>query len=978
MSSARWTQAKAIFEAALDLAPAERDAYVAETCGPDAELRADVEALLVADDSSSDFLEPPLRRSAADLVDGGLADAGRRVGNYRLIELIASGGMGRVYRAVRSDDQYEQVVAVKLLKRGMDTDELLRRFRQERQTLASLDHAHIARLLDGGSTDDGLPYVVLEYVAGRSIDHYCDEHSLGIRERLRLFCDVCSAVQCAHRSLVVHRDLKPSNILVTEAGVPKLLDFGLAKLLNAAEEDRSDLTTVSTLRIMTLRYASPEQVRGALITTASDVYSLGVILYELLTGVSPYPAVGEGRAALERSICEDQPRLPSAVATQAPRSLRGDLDAIVLTALAKEPQNRYASVDQLAEDLRRHLEGLPIEARKPTFAYHAGKFVRRNRVATAAVAAAAVSLVVGTVGLSVGLWRAWGALALAESQKRAAQLEARRAEEVSGILQDLYLSPSPGASGQDVTVREVLDSAAARLEHELTDAPGVRARLHGALADTYLALSQDEQAVQQAELAVALCRSVHGATSVEYALAVNRLARCLGVNYYGEPRKRAAELHHEALGVLQARPEDTRNLQARVWCDLGGTLANGHRPDLAEEAFRKGLEMCRAHDVTPRTSHLTRFARVLILGGDPQSEAEALLEQALQQAREEHGAQSYAVAMILQPQADLMAEKGDYERAEHLLDEALGIRRRLAGDEHLGTANALMKHADVLFMMGRLQDAKAARQAALEIHRTLLGPDHDMVGADWRRIGLIDAYLGDRAASDAAFAQTWSAFPEVSYWVIHLVQGHAREVLGDVDGAEQSYQWVLNAQSSDGKYAPSRRAALLTALSRIAYRRGEYVQAESLAREALDSLPIDDPPTSRSTRQAQYALGQALLDQGRLDEAEPVLRACWADYKRSHASIHPYQQRLPLPEHQRRAAQAAITLGRCVAEQGRVAEAEPLLRRGCDMLTELRGAEDAETLAGCAQLAALHEELRTADEAGASTDRGATVTSVPE
>jgi eukaryotic-like serine/threonine-protein kinase len=400
MTPERWRQIEEIFHGALDRAPADRSEFLDRHCGGDAELRAEVESLL-AEQVADAFLAVPIG-SAAHAVSRQTADAriGQRLGAYRLTGLIGQGGMGAVYRGVRDDDQYRKQVAVKLVKLGMDTESLLRRFRHERQILASLDHPHIARLLDGGSTDDGLPYLVMEYIEGQPITSYCEGRTLTISERLRLFLQVCAAVAYAHKNLVVHRDLKPGNVLVTDAGAPKLLDFGIAKLLSGEDEDAAP-KTVTALHMMTPDYASPEQVRGLPITTATDIYSLGAVLYELLSGERAHRFKSYSPGDIERSVCGTDVEKPSTAVRRATgsarlrRHLAGDIDNIVLMAMRKEPERRYSSVDQFADDIRRYLEKRPIVARQDTFGYRAGKFLRRNRVAVASAGVIVLSLVGG-------------------------------------------------------------------------------------------------------------------------------------------------------------------------------------------------------------------------------------------------------------------------------------------------------------------------------------------------------------------------------------------------------------------------------------------------------------------------------------------------------------------------------------------------------------------------------------------------------
>jgi eukaryotic-like serine/threonine-protein kinase len=395
METDRWQRLKEVFQEALELAPADRGAYVEAACGGDVDLRRDVEALLDADEESSGFLSESADSFVPGLSEAAQSDAdvGREIGPYRILREIGAGGMGTVYLAERTGE-FRQEVALKLLPRGMDTRKVVSRFRYERQILAGLRHPNIASLLDGGSTEDGRPYFVMEYVEGTPIDTYCRQHGLPVQARLELFRKVCAAVQYAHQNLVVHRDLKPGNILVTAEGTPKLLDFGIAKLLRPDTTLQSALTQPG-VRPMTPEYASPEQVRGLAVNTASDVYSLGVVLYELLTGEMPYRFEGRSITEIERVVCEVEPLKPSAV-TQSVR-LAGDLDTILLKALEKDPERRYPSVEPFSEDLRRHLEGRPIGARPATTMYRMRKFVRRNRTGVAATALVALSLIAGLI-----------------------------------------------------------------------------------------------------------------------------------------------------------------------------------------------------------------------------------------------------------------------------------------------------------------------------------------------------------------------------------------------------------------------------------------------------------------------------------------------------------------------------------------------------------------------------------------------------
>jgi eukaryotic-like serine/threonine-protein kinase len=399
MRPERWNQIEGLFLQAVEISPAEREQFLAQVCQGDQALRQELNSLLACDAPTTPLVKgsflPKESTQNHPALEVAPDMAGHRIGPYRLVRLLGRGGMGSVHLAVRDDDQYQKEVAIKVLKRGMDTDFMLHRFRQERQILANLEHPFIARLLDGGATGDGLPYFVMEYVHGVPITKYCDEQDLDLGERLRLFRLVCEAVQYAHQHLVIHRDLKPGNILITQERIPKLLDFGIAKLMRSDRPTEAATITGPEQRMMTPDYASPEQFRGQTISTSSDIYSLGAVLYELVTGQRPHQWNPDSLAAMEKAICEVEPEKPSLAVSrgseevphlrrQRQRQLSGDLDNIVLTALRKEPQRRYPSVSELSEDIRRHMEGLPVTAREDRFTYRLGKFVRRNKLAVGA------------------------------------------------------------------------------------------------------------------------------------------------------------------------------------------------------------------------------------------------------------------------------------------------------------------------------------------------------------------------------------------------------------------------------------------------------------------------------------------------------------------------------------------------------------------------------------------------------------------
>ncbi len=485
-----WHLAEELFAAALALPEDEREAMLAGRVAGDPELARIVRTLLDADSRAGPFLEEAVSAGCAAVAAAELdARIGQRVGPYRLVRLLGRGGTSAVYLGVRADEEFRHEVAVKLVRSGLDDAELGRRLKAERQILAGLDHPHIARLLDGGTTGDGVPYFVMERIEGESLDRYCDRERLPIRRRLELFQTVCAAVQYAHRNLVVHRDLKPGNVLVTNEGVVKLLDFGIAKLLAPELAAETGGETLLPGRPMTPAYASPEQVSGEPITTASDVYSLGVLLYELLTGRRPYPAAATP-GELERLVREHPPEPPSAAVlrpaagdrdalslaaarSERPESLgrllKGDLDNILLHALRKEPARRYGSALELAEEVQRHLDGRPVLARQDSVSYRAGKFARRHRAALAGAAAALAGLVAFAISTAI--------------QKAEIARQRDRAEQVSSMLVRLFELAGPGG-GPALTARDLLGRGSEEVAR-LGGQPETQALLLETLAHLY-------------------------------------------------------------------------------------------------------------------------------------------------------------------------------------------------------------------------------------------------------------------------------------------------------------------------------------------------------------------------------------------------------------------------------------------------------------------------------------------------------------
>ena len=719
LSLDRWQQIDTLFAAALERPADERTAFLRASCGQDPSLYHEVLALLASDteaasvlgESATDFAAPLLPGLQEALGSETDLPAGARVGPYRIEGLLGRGGMGRVYLAERADGAFEKRVALKVVKRGMDTDEVLARFRRERQLLAGLDHPHIARLLDGGATEDGRPYLVMECVEGEPITAYADRHRLPLDARLALFEQIAEAVAYAHRNLVVHRDLKPSNILVTEDGQAKLLDFGIAKLLG----DDDAAHTREGLRLLTPEYAAPEQVRGEAVTTATDVYALGVLLYELMTGRRPCDLAGPGLLARERALLHAEPPRPSAAlvpeaaAARATtperlrRRLNGDLDTIVLKALRREPERRYASVGALREDLRRAQRGLPVEARPESALYRAGKFVRRHRLGVAA-ATAFVLLLAGSV-VALGLQQRQTA-----RERDRAEAARARAEQTAGFLEGLFDAADPFAPERLDTLRarDLLARGQAAAERDLAEQPLLQAQLLGAIGRAYTRLGLYAEA--EAVLRRALVRE---------ALAINRAA--LGDDH----------------------PHVADNLSL-----LGSVLRGQGRLDEAAEALREAIARTRGDRDPDVAVALNTYAGVLLAQEDFAG-AEAVLDEAIGIVRDALGDDHPAVAFNVARRAQIYHARGDHAAAVEDQREALRIfeARFGAGSLHVALAQASL--GGCLADLGRYAEAEAQLQASLAALREMHDDEHPRVQGVQRRLAALYEAQGQPVAQSA-------------------------------------------------------------------------------------------------------------------------------------------------------------------------------------------------------------------------------------
>lgn len=846
MNPELWKQAQQVFHDASMLEGDARSDYLERACAGDPGLRAIVDELLRADSAAPTWLDRGAHDVSAFLSTADEGSMPGRLGPYRVLDEIGQGGMGTVYLAEREDD-FRMRVAIKSVRPGPASEELLERFGRERQILAGLQHPGIARLLDGGRGPDGRPWFAMEYVDGTPIDAYCDGRRLGIVERVWLVIEVCRIVQYAHRSLVLHRDLKPSNVLVTTDGRPKLLDFGIARILSAGTDAEPALTRLR--QPLTPQYASPEQFRDDPLTTASDVYQLGLMLYQLLTGRSPHEGTTSERE-LARARTEEEPERPSmAVVREQPssnegvagrtaeevaaarglsrqqltRTLRGDLDMIVLAALRAEPDRRYASAQALADDLERYLAGVPVRARPDSRLYRAGKFIRRNRIGVAA--AALVAAAVGT-GSGLALWQA-----------RVAAAERDVAREVSTFLEELIASPDPfqGATAHPDSVRMVdfIRFAGDRIRSDLAGQPATRARMLALLSRVHGNLGHGEEAIGLAREAVEASRTGTGEASQETADALRALGFAL--NAYGDPA--------EAERVLR----DALERQTRLTGESSLGVA------AVQEFMARGL--LNARRLEEAESLLVASYRTRLAALEP---ADPLLIHNLNGLAAVH------------------SFRGDYAGALPYQQEAVAILEQAGPAQAGDLAITLGNMGTVYRRLGRLESADTALTRAVGLFQERLGSDHFMAAARRATLAGVRADLGRVAEADSLYAEAIAVLERVAPDNLNLAAelGAWARVLrrqGRLEEAEvRARAAVAAAERSVGHGHPL--AAVSTAgLADVLRDRGRLADAVRAYDDALARLQSTVPPTDPNVLGIRLSRAEVWGDLGRSAQVEKEL-----------------------------------------------------------------------------------------------------------
>jgi eukaryotic-like serine/threonine-protein kinase len=858
-----------IIQRARRLGPRERMHFVREACGADETLISRVLAALDTSDSDQSGW-------VADSDDSGRAVEpsasleGQRIGAYRVVRKLGSGGMGDVYLAERDDHEYQQCVAIKLVRSGLASQQVQSRLRLERQILAKLQHPNIAQLLDGGRTVDGTPYLVMEYIDGEPIDVYCDRRRLSLAARAELVRTVCAAVHYAHQNLIVHRDLKPNNILITATGIPKLLDFGIAKLLDERHSEHTVALTHYEYRVMTPAHASPEQVRGETITTASDIYVLGVLLYELLTGRRPFQLSGSSMTDIERIVCELEPPLPSAMirrtAKEDPDLLQdiaacrsttptrlinemvGDLDNIVMMAMRKEAARRYNSATQLAADLLRRFTGQAVAATSDTWRYRAGKFISRHIVAVGCSAIAVIALAT----FSVVTWTQAQRIA---RERDVAATERSRAEQVSSFLVELFELSDPSKSrGNQVTAREVLDIGARQIRSGLGDQPQTRTTLLGTIGRVYASLGLYPDAVGLLEEALEARRKLHGQNHPAVADAMVALGTTLIEQ--GQFNRALALLTNALRMQRQLLGKDAVNL-APTLTALGRLEEQRGALEAALDLYRQSLQVYRTHGMeqTAQAASVTNDLAGVHLQRSEYDVAATLYREALEIDRRALGVQHPQVAMHIQNLALTLHRQGKLATAAPLYLESLELLQRILGDRHPHTLDALANYGNFLRRRGDLAAAEKVLRDVLERDIAARGPAHAYVGHDHANLAnlLLDT--------------------------------------NQPGAAEEQFNAALHIYSKALPTAHPFVASALSGLGRAQFQLQRLPAAEQTLRNAIEMGAVSLPADSAPLAMARVTLAEILLQRKLTQEAKSLLEQSYPVLRTLYGEQAPATQR---------------------------------------------------------------------------------------
>lgn len=969
MTPDQWKRLQALFDKAIGLEAEARSDFIASECGDDEVVRSALESMLLHDSTAAEDLTGIVGEAALGFVaDDPDPWEGREIGCYRITEKIAEGGMGAVYLGERADDQYQQQVAIKLLRSGLISPSMKNRFLAERQILANLNHPNIATLIDGGTTHDNVPYLVMEFVEGVSIDKYCDEHHLDNEARLKLFQTVCGAVQFAHQNLIVHRDIKPGNILVDSGGVPKLLDFGIAKLLDTEQnESYTPELTRADMRILTPEYASPEQVRGEAITTATDIYALGLLLFRLLTGSSPYTFDGYSASEIEQSICNTEALRPSVAIgnseadqtgefrgmsmSRLQRQLRGDLDNIVLAALRKEPERRYSTVRTFSDDIQRYLDKQPVLARPTSLTYRTKKFVDRN--------ALAMALATTILVLSVGLVTFY-TLRLAH-ERDVAQRERDAAEAVTEFLVELFEVSEPSeARGNSITAREVLDRGSERIAHELREQPVIRARLLEAIGRVYFGLGLYDQARKNfAE--VAELRNSIGANSTEIATTRRREATAL--MELGDALGSADMLREVLRKQEQEQPPNEPEI-VQTLTQLGQSLFRVGEIDASIKTCEDALE--RAEPFTAENIEY-RGEALLCLGISHNSRreldtAQGYLSRAIDELSAEFGMDYPPLLNLHHELAHLFFASGDYAEAIDALRLVERQQIKMLGPDHADVARTLVSIASSEWGRNNNSEARAIINEAIAIMEKSLAPNHRDFGKAYYTLAALARTEFDFEESDRMFLKTLSIQRKISEPddpdLGNTLAEYALvlEVLGQYDEAAAALRESIGMQERSLGRNHLWVALSLSQLGDILATQGQPGEGVELIEDALTRATDSAGADHHHTMTIRRYLATAVAATGDLQRAIDLQNYCLGYYRKAYGAESELVGAL-LGER-----------GMVLADMGDYAAAKADLVTSLDILSEEHGVDSPGLARVYYELARAYKGLDRPEEAKANAE----------
>ncbi len=1015
MDKKTWNRIEQLWDEVLELPQRERSDFIARIEASEPEVAGHIRELMEALDESEGFLEQPIQESSTALFrkmnqemhDSGEANGSRlidrQLGSYRILSKIADGGMSSVYLAERADGVFDQKVAIKLMRLGIETPEAEARFYNERQILASLNHPNIAQILDGGVYEDGTPYLVMEYIDGLPLDEYCRKHDLNIDERIRLFLTACDAVRYAHQNLVIHRDLKPNNIFVSKDGHVKLLDFGIAKILE--DQQSADITRTSQ-NFLSVDFSAPEQVNNQKITTSTDLYSLGVTLYLLLTDSKPYKLTGASLSEIEQVITSQTVTRPSKKVLQEAGSdddvsivkshykkLKGDLDNIILKALEKESRHRYRTVDELTADLNNYLNNKPVSARRATRVYYLKKFIERNILLVASTLLIVTLLILSTF---ISIRQA----NIAAAERDRAQQEATKSEEVAGFLQDLFETGDPFGDGEDITLAEVIDRGAERITEELSDQPEVQAELMRVIGNVYHSLGNYTAASGLLEQSVEIHETLYESDDPGVAIALNDLGSFLRDK--GE-LERAEALQRRVLSIRRDNLDDESIALAETLNNLAAVLYDSDQYRQSLPYYEEALEIFRANydEDHPHLAAVTNNLANVYYEFNDFDRAQELYRETLEMDRHLYGDEHPYVATSLNNLGRALTDIGKTEEADSVLTLAKKLRINSLGESHPYVAQSYFNLAILKNVEGNYATADSFYTKALQIRRKELGETHPRVATAINGLALMHQERGDLNLAISYFEEAigilenHSGSQKVTLANLKVNYANTLRRTGDLTASEQLLDEAITSlrNAYENEHADIANALKSLGRTRLAQTAPEEALALFKEADAIIEKNFGDLAHKKKAK-SRLALGESLMALHRFDESDTLFHESIKIKEEALTEGHPvlarsYEKLIKLElvrgdfeeaEHYAHKALSILnnhfseTHWRAAVVQGLLGEvyianedfetAESFLTNSYQVLLSIRGEQDPITISASDRLSKLYEVWPDAAEDG--------------